>query len=121
LNAQSETLIEMKPPADTRFDTEPRSPEADEELRALRIRVAEMESEKAELETKLKAKEGSRPKEPAKSQGGWYAVLFLVSMLCFIGSYFAPSPEEARPMRTTGGALFLAGMAAKALSRPAKR
>ena len=107
----------MKPPADTRLDGEPRSPEADEELRALRIRVAEMESEKAELEAKLKAKEGSQPKEPAKTQGGWYAVLFVVSMLCFFGSYFAPSPEEARPMRTTGGTLFLAGMAAKALSR----
>jgi hypothetical protein len=111
----------MKPRADDRSDAEAQSPEADEELRALRIRVAEMESEKAELEAKLKAKEGSRTKEPAKSQGGWYAVLFLVSMLCFIGSYLAPSPEEARPMRTTGGALFLAGMAAKALSPPRER
>ena len=40
----------MKPAADRRSDVEPRYPEADEELRALRIRVAEMESEKAELE-----------------------------------------------------------------------
>ena len=107
----------MKPPADTRFNTGPQFAEAGDELEALRIRLAEMESEKAELETKLKAKEGSRTKEPAKSQGGWYAVIFVVSMLCFFGSYFAPSPEEARPMRTTGGTLFLAGMAAKALSR----
>jgi hypothetical protein len=80
-----------------------------------------MESENAELETKLKAKERNQKKEPATTQGGWYAVLFLVSLLCFTGSYLAPSPEEARPMRHVGGALFLAGMSAKALSRPAKR
>jgi len=80
-----------------------------------------MESEKAELEAKLKAREGSRPKEPAKSQGGWYAVLFLMSLLCFFGSYLAPSPEEARPMRLIGGALFLAGMAAKAFSMPRRQ
>lgn len=111
----------MKPPADKRLDAEAQSPEADEELRALRIRVAEMESEKAELETKLEAKEGSRSKEQAKTQSGWYAVLFLVSLLRFLGSYLAPSPEEAKQMRMTGGALFLAGMAAKSLSRLRRR
>ena len=74
-----------------------------------------MESEKAELEAKLKVKRGSRPEEPTKKSGGWYAVFFLVSMLCFLGSYLAPSPEEARPMRLMGGALFVAGTSRKGI------
>ena len=111
----------MKMPAETTLSTDAQSPEPEDELRALRIRVAEMESEKAELEAKLKAKKESGPKEPTKNQGGWYAVFFLVSLLCFLGSYVAPSPEEAGPMRLLGGALFLAGMAAKLLSRPRKQ
>ena len=113
--ARGEMIRRNLPPARTA------SPEAGEELRALEIRVAEMESEKAALEAKLKAKKRSGPNEPAKAQGGWYAIFFLMSLLCLTGSYLMPTPEEARPMRMMGGALFVAGSVAKALSKPRRQ